>query len=208
MIRTFLALELPEALKGRLSALDAEFVQHASVLKWSAPNLIHITLRFLGGVPEGRMPLVMEAALEAAARVRPFTLALSGLGAFPAEGKPRVIWVGLASGEAYDALQDLFTGVEAGLAARDFPAETRAFSPHITLARTRDTISEAERRALGTRLAEVAGRTDIEGHVPVRALTVMRSDLSRTGPTYTAMARYSLGGVAEGSGSKPMGRAE
>lgn len=192
MIRTFLAIELPDALKERLFNLESEFARYASGLKWSAQDLIHITIRFIGGIPEARLPVVMGAAGEAAAASEPFTLSLSGLGAFPTTRKPRVIWVGLEPDAGLDALHRLFTDLEAALRVRGFSPEERPFSPHITLARTRDTLPEPDRRALGTRLAEVADRTAVEGSVPVRDLTVMRSDPGRTGPRYTPLARYPL----------------
>lgn len=192
MIRTFLAIELPLALKEQLSSLEPEFSRYAAGLKWSPRDLIHITIRFVGGVPETRLPLVMEAAGQAAGRAAPFSLPLSGLGAFPTMRKPRVIWVGLEPGWGLDTLHELFADIEAGLQARGFPPESRPFSPHITLARTRDTLAEWERRELGTLLAEVAGRTSITGTIPVREVTVMRSDLGRSGPRYTPLARYPL----------------
>jgi RNA 2',3'-cyclic 3'-phosphodiesterase len=192
MIRTFLAIELPHTLKDRLSSLEPEFPRYAAGLKWSPPDLLHITLRFIGDVPETRLPAVMGAAQEAAGRAAPFSLTLSHLGSFPTARKPRVIWIGLEAGEGLDALNELFADIEAGLLARGFPAETRPFSPHVTLARTRDTLPESERRELGTLLAEVADRTAVEGTISVQDLTVMRSDLGRTGPRYTPLERYPL----------------
>jgi 2'-5' RNA ligase len=208
MIRTFLAIELPGTLKDRLAALQTEFAQYTSLLKWPAPDLIHITVRFIGGVPESRMGAVMTAAQEAAGRCPPFRLDLAGLGAFPSIRQPRVVWVGLEHDAGYNILHGLFSNVEQALTAQGFPAENRPYSPHITLGRTRDTISAVERRELGTRLAEVAERAVIVAGISVRELTVMRSDLSRSGPTYTAMARYPLAGVAVAAGGDAAGRVE
>jgi 2'-5' RNA ligase len=197
MIRTFLAVELPHGLRAGLFSLESEFSRYASDLKWSAQDLIHTTIRFIGGVPEARLPLVMEAAKEAAAASEPFTLTLAGLGAFPSMHKPRVIWVGLQPDAGLEALHRLFEKLEAALIGRGFPAEERSFSPHITLARTRDSLSEPDRRALGTLLAEVAHRMTVEGTFQVRELTVMRSDLGPAGPRYTPLARYPLLRAAE-----------
>jgi 2'-5' RNA ligase len=208
MIRTFLALELPDALKSRLAGFEREFSHHASVLKWPAQDLLHITLRFLGGVPEDRMPAVMEAAEAVASQSAPFTLSLSGIGAFPGTRRPRVIWVGLHQDSGYDALLTLFADLEECLTARGFPPEERAFSPHITLARTRDTISEAERRELGARLTDVAVKATVNGITPVDRLTVMRSDLARSGPAYTPLARYPLLGASVEDDNRRVGRAE
>lgn len=196
VIRTFLAIELPDSVRTRLAGIERDFSHSMSTLKWSGPDLLHITLRFLGGVPQSRMASVMDVARTAAARTRPFHLTLSGLGAFPTVHKPRVIWVGLEKDAGYDVLQQLFARVEAGLVADGFPPEERAFAPHITLARTRDTIAESERRELGTALAEVAARVNVDGTVPAREVTVMQSELSPSGPRYTPLARYPLLGTA------------
>jgi 2'-5' RNA ligase len=197
VIRTFLAIELPDSVRTRLAGIEREFSRSMSGLKWSGPDLLHITLRFLGGVPQNRMVPVMDVARDAAAGTRPFQLTLSGLGAFPTVRKPRVIWVGLEKDAGYLVLQQLFAHIEAGLVADGFPPEERAYSPHITLARTRDTIAELERRELGTTLAEVASRVNLAGTVPVRKVTVMQSELSRSGPRYTPLARYPLVGVTD-----------
>ncbi len=196
-LRTFLAIELPDSVRTRLAGIEREFSRFGPVLKWSGPDLLHITLRFIGGVPQSRMPLVMEAARDASAPSHPFRLTLSGLGAFPTVRNPRVIWVGLKKDKGYDAVQALFSDVEAGLIVRGFAPEERAFAPHITLARTRDSIAEPERRELGTLLAGVDARTEMTGTFPVQELTVMRSELSRGGPRYTPLARYPLAGTAE-----------
>lgn len=192
VLRTFLAIELPDALRTRLAAIEGDFSRHLSVLKWSGPDLLHITLRFLGGVPEIRMPLIMDAARDAASQTPDFRLSLSGLGAFPTVRKPRVIWVGLVKDQGYEALQQLFSRAEAGLVASGFQSEERSFAPHITLARTRDSISEPERRELGTALAGVAEHMTVDGTIPVQELTVMRSELGRGSPRYTPLARYPL----------------
>lgn len=193
-IRTFLAIALPDSIKQDLARLQSSFVDQGSMLKWSDPRLLHITVRFLGAVPADRMQEVKDAAGEAAAGVPPFTLAVSGIGAFPNSRAPRVIWVGLVPGEELSRLERLFRLVEDALASRGFPSEQRAFSPHITLARTRDRISGEDRRVLGLVLQQVQATHDVSGQAPVGELLVMRSDLSRAGPRYTALASLALTG--------------
>lgn len=171
-----------------------------SVLKWSGSDLLHITLRFLGGVPERRMPLVMDAASGVASHTLPFSLSLSGLGAFPTVQKPRVIWVGLDRDAGYERLQTLYENLDSKLTERGFQPEERSFSPHITLARTRDTMSDLQRRGLGTALAEMVSRVQIAGDIPVRELTVMQSQIDRGGPRYTPLARCPLAHAANHKG--------
>ena len=184
-IRTFLAVELPAAHKRKLAALEPDFARHATSLKWVAPPRLHLTVKFLGGVPEPQLVAVGEAALRSTSRVRPFSLRLSGLGAFPSERAPRVLWVGLERDAGFAALERLFHHLEDELASLGFPREERQFSPHITLARVRDGASTGERRLLGETLLRVHVEREVRGEFPVRQLVVMRSDLSPAGPAYT-----------------------
>lgn len=191
-IRTFLAIDLPDSLKFEIGRLESEFVDHGSALKWSNPELLHITVRFLGGVAPDCMAAVKRAAQEATAQVSAFSLALTGLGAFPNDRTPRVIWIGLRHDSGYVDLQRLYGLAEDALASGGFPSEGRPFSPHITLARTRDGISPGDRQGLGMTLQCVRAARDVSGEFPVERLTVMRSDLSRAGPRYTPLAQYPL----------------
>lgn len=191
-VRTFLAVELPPSLKAELERLRSDFGDRGS-LKWSASSLLHITVRFLGNVHESRMPDVEAAARAAAARVEPFHLSLSRFGAFPNERAPRVIWVGLARDAGYEELHRLFERAEGELTARGFPPEERSFSPHITLARARDTAGQSDKREIGEDLRRAQSRRPPAGGWQVHALVVMRSDLGREGPRYTPLAACPLG---------------
>jgi 2'-5' RNA ligase len=192
-VRTFLAIPLPEAEKSKFGAVQRAFDAERNSLKWVAPELLHITVKFLGGVAATRLQLVEAAAAIAAGAVSPFALTIAGLGAFPNELSPRVLWAGLQDDAGLTALHRLFDQVEVALAAQGFGREERRFSPHITLARARDTATPMERRAVGDRLAVVRGRISVSGRFEVRELIVMRSDLSRNGPVYTPLAIAPLG---------------
>jgi RNA 2',3'-cyclic 3'-phosphodiesterase len=193
-VRTFLAIDLPSGERARLGRLQTDFAEFASFLKWSSPELLHITLRFLGNVPAARLSLVEDAARAAAAQTQPFSLHLSGLGAFPTGRSPRVIWVGLERDAGYATLEHLFIAAEDCLDASGFGRESRAFSPHITLARTRDAVPATERRHIAETLARVQAERDVHGSFDVTSLVVMQSDLRPTGPHYTPLATVPLRG--------------
>lgn len=192
-IRTFLAIDLPPDVKRTLASAQPAFALEGSLVKWVAPDLLHITVRFLGGVPTSRLESVHAAAADAVSAVRPFSLAFSGIGAFPNERMPRVIWIGLSPTPALDLLRDLFREVQARLADAGFPREEQRFSPHITIGRARDRISNRDRRLLGEALQRARQAQRIEGSFLVEALLVMRSQLISSGPRYTALARFPLG---------------
>jgi len=194
-IRTFLAIELPEAQKTRFAAMERDFAEHASILKWVTPSLLHITVRFLGGVPEPVLAAVEEAARRSGSAIEPFVLHFSGLGAFPTERVPRVLWVGLRDDPGMVSFRKLFAHLEHELVERGFEPEERAFSPHLTLARVRDGATTVERRLLGDTLDRMKAERQINGRFEVHGLAVMRSDLGRNGPAYTRMTLAPLGPV-------------
>jgi 2'-5' RNA ligase len=192
-VRTFLAIGIPEDQQLRLAEVQEALGRHAKQMKWVRPKLLHLTVRFLGNVDRNRLELVTRAAAQATADLAPFTLRLTDIGAFPSERSPRVIWVGLLEDSGLAALQRLFALTENALAASGFERESRAYAPHLTLGRVRDDVSQADRREVGESLRNVRSLAHASGVVPVTELLVMRSDLSRSGPTYTVISRTPLG---------------
>jgi 2'-5' RNA ligase len=112
--------------------------------RWVRVDDLHLTLRFLGATPDERQAEIASALATAAAGVAPFRVVLSGGGAFPNASAPRVLWIGIAEGT--DHLAGLVGRLNGGLAPLGWPAETRPFTPHLTLART-DGVAGADDRA-------------------------------------------------------------
>jgi len=112
--------------------------------RWVRVDDLHLTLRFLGATPDERQAEIAAALATAAAETAPFRVVLSGGGAFPSAYAPRVLWIGIAEGS--DDLTGLVRHLNRELAPLGFPAETRPFTPHLTLART-DGVAGADERA-------------------------------------------------------------
>ncbi|HYZ32854.1 MAG TPA: RNA 2',3'-cyclic phosphodiesterase [Crenalkalicoccus sp.] len=127
MMRLFVALALPAALKAQL-ALLAGGIPGA---RWVPPENYHLTLRFIGEV-EGWQAQEVDDAL-AAIRARPFELSLRGLGTFEKAGRIQALWVGVERTEGLSFLQ---SKVETALQRIGLEPERRRFAPHVTLART------------------------------------------------------------------------
>jgi 2'-5' RNA ligase len=209
-MRVFVAIELPEALRLNLSRLQTLFGSPAEAAKWVAPDLLHITLRFLGEISEEQLRLVEAAAQAAATATGPFELEAGLPGAFPNERNPRVLWVGLGGEPGLESLRKLHDVLEADLTERGVKGEDKRFSPHITVARVRERAGSEARRALGQALVNVRSRPTGPPHTfPVEQLTVMRSVLGPDGPRYTPLSRIPLSGsrrsIVEGSSESRSG---
>src|SRR5688572_6795197 len=129
-MRCFVAIELDPALRGYLAGLSSALAGEASgagvKIRWVAPPLLHLTLRFLGEVSEEQLPAI-QGAMTAAARAPSFTVAPSGLGFLPSATRPRVVYMGLSA----SALSSVVEALEQGLIAAGLPAADRPFLPHI-----------------------------------------------------------------------------
>lgn len=130
MIRLFIAVDLPEPVKNELGRICFGLPG----ARWVDQEQIHLTLRFIGEV-DGGLFREIRAGLDNVV-TSPFPLLLKGLGCFPPRKEPHVLWVGV---EKSEPLFQLRKKVDALLADLEIPPEKRKFSPHITLARLKET---------------------------------------------------------------------
>jgi 2'-5' RNA ligase len=187
-VRCFIAIELPEEVKAGLTRLQAKLKASQLRVKWVDPYGIHLTLKFLGNVDADRLSQITGAIKEAAQGVSPFHLEIKGLGIFPNLRRVQVAWVGI-SGEV-DKLLQLQKRLESNLAGLGFAPEPRAFTPHLTLARVRDQASPDERQRLGQLISDTKFEADYS--FPVRAISLMRSQLTREGAIYSQISSVEL----------------
>ena len=186
MIRAFLAIELPEALRVGLAQVQEELKRSRADVRWVAPGNIHLTLKFFGNVPDDEIDTLAQAAREAAAETAPLQLQATGAGAFPSPNAPRVVWLGL--GGDLVPLTQLFYRLEKAFAALGYPPEGRAFNPHLTLGRVK---SPANREQLARLLAKLppVDWPPFE----VKELILFQSVLSPQGSKYTPLQVIPLG---------------
>ncbi len=191
VIRAFVAIELPEDVKGALEAIMRQLRDRLTNpdIKWVAPQSLHLTLKFLGQVPTARIEDVQGRLANMCAMASPMQFEVKALGAFPSTGSPRVIWVGLGGDIA--RLTSLAGHIDATLSELGFQRETRPFTPHLTIARIRQGITGRTRAAIRTALSE----TEVTEGIRFQAttLTLMRSQLLPGGAVYSRLALVSFG---------------
>jgi len=187
-IRSFIAVELPEEIKTRLEQLEAQLKSETQTrVKWVDPNSIHLTLKFLGNIDAGRTGEITRVMEEAVKGIPPFRLSVKDLGVFPNVRRVQVAWVGL-SGEI-DRLRQLQQRLESSLEQLGFAAESRAFTPHLTIARIRNQASQDERQRFGQL---ITGTSFDAGEISVDAISLMRSQLTRQGAIYSRLGSADL----------------
>lgn len=193
MPRCFFAVELPPALQETIAAIQqrmrdrlAQELPGGLRLQWVRPEAIHLTVKFLGDIPEAHVELLKPAVVAALESVSPFVLEVVGSGTFPDARSPRVLWLGLQEKEktANPSLPRLAAAAEAAAETLGHPREGRSFAPHLTLARIKEGSREVGRALARSNLLASAERY---GEVTVGHLALMRSDLRPSGAIYTRL---------------------
>jgi len=187
-IRAFIAIELPEELKSKLSTFITKLRAEATAsIKWVNPSGIHLTLKFLGNISSDAVPTIIAATQKAAQGTPPFRLHTEQTGVFPNLQRAQVAWVGL--GGDTEILARLQHCLESNLEALGFAPEGRRFTPHLTLARFGRQLPPPVRRNLGELICQASFVPTV---ITVTALSLMQSQLNRTGAIYTRLASVRL----------------
>jgi 2'-5' RNA ligase len=176
--RLFIALTLPEAVREMLATL----AQPLRGVNWTRPEQLHLTLRFLGDVPQEKIePMIARLAT---VHVAPFVLPIEGVGTFPPNRPPRILWIGVGSG--HPRLFQLRQRVDDALLASGLDLDVRTFHPHVTLARCTENAAAAVRNWLH------AHREVTAPPVRVEAFDLYSSELRPSGAVHTLKQRFAL----------------
>ncbi len=184
-MRTFVAIDIPAAIRERIRELIEALKPAATNIRWSRPEGLHITLKFLGEVPPAQVEQVKLALFEVHLG-DPLPIAIQGAGYFPSERSPRVIWLGIS---AVSELADLAGRVETNLELLGFAKENRPFSAHLTLGRigtpgkifaVQELLRKREPLAFGSFTA--------------KEFFLYESKLSSKGSVHTKIARFDIAG--------------
>jgi len=184
-MRLFVALDIPEDVRSLLAALAAKLRPACRNARWVRIEGLHVTLKFIGETSAEKTEMIKTALASIPSRA-PIPMQFHGLGFFPHERRPRVLWAGIEAGTDLAALA---AAVETSLGVLGIPREDRAFSPHLTLARF-DTP-----RGLDALHAAVEKVGAIEfGATTAKEFHLYQSILKPGGAEYTRLATYSFAG--------------
>src|SRR5262245_43890348 len=188
-LRTFIAVEMSPSVIGRAGDLIDKLRVAPAEITWVRPQQMHLTLKFLGDVPDTDTPDICRVVSDVAEAFEPFEITLRGVGAFPNNREPRTLWVGIEDGA--DELKRLQAEIEQALKTKlGYAKEQRGFHPHLTIGRVK--------RELPGGRGELAQLLEKHGHVDadlaiIDEVVTFASFLGRHGPTHDALGRAELG---------------
>ena len=192
-LRLFVAIAIPERVRNEMIAVQRELKPLAlGDVRWTNAEQLHLTLIFLGNVPASSVEAVKEFLAEACAATAPFHLRAEGIGFFPNERQPRVVWVGF-EGDG-NVLADLQTRVERRLAPFVEKPGAEKFLAHATLGRFQKYRRHKTEKLL-PRARALA--THVFGEWRVENAGLFRSELSPDGARHSVVAVFPFGAKLE-----------
>ncbi|RLD07516.1 MAG: RNA 2',3'-cyclic phosphodiesterase [Chloroflexota bacterium] len=197
VIRTFIAVDLPPSVLDALGQISSQLQEKmpATPVRWVDFTKMHLTLKFLGDISAENIAMVEKILQSEASKRQVMEIGIGGIGAFPKERHPRVIWIGV---EAPADLFDLRRGIEDGVARLGYNYDKYDFTPHLTLGRISRKASARDVRTVGNVLHDF--QVGFIGVARIEAVHLYRSDLKPEGAEYT---RLFSGKLTEQDGAGP-----
>jgi RNA 2',3'-cyclic 3'-phosphodiesterase len=180
-MRLFVALSLSAAARETFSVLLAELHRADPKTRWIHPANLHVTLKFIGNVAEEKLPCI-EHILTGVPVQRQFAIEFRGLGFFPNERHPAVIWAGIV---APPELAALATRIDEAVSTCGIARETRPFAPHLTLARFKE-----PRLAEALRAQSAQSKDRFFAKQSVGEFQLLESRLKSGGAEYTTLRAF------------------
>jgi len=176
-MRTFIAIELSKEIREALAQAQSHLKYSGADVKWVDKDNIHLTLKFLGEVTEGKLQQVISTLEIIGKENSVFEISIKDIGVFPNSDYPRVIWVGLDKGAVES--KKLAKMIDDALSKIGFEKESRPFAPHLTIGRVRSAKNkEALKEKIGTcQLPIVKSQL-------ISSVVLFQSKLSPKDPTY------------------------
>jgi len=186
-MRLFIAANFGTETRDKIAGIQSVLKRDLQGLdiKWTQIENLHLTLKFLGEVDEGKKETVSQKIRQSTAGVKIIEIDFDKLGVFPKPSLPRVLWLGARKGA--EQLEVLAQKIENSLAEIGFEKEERPFSAHLTLGRFRSPgksgkkISDALEKTLPKKILDV-----------INVVYLMKSNLTPKGPVYEVAEEFRL----------------
>jgi RNA 2',3'-cyclic 3'-phosphodiesterase len=188
-IRIFIALAVEPGLRAGIGEIQRRLEDSLprGLVRWVAPEQMHLTLKFLGDVPSARIEELSAGIRRACRPAAPFQVRLEGLGSFPKARNPRVVWLGVQGKlEPFLRLQQ---GIETETSGLGNHGKRREFHPHLTIGRVKAQAVE------GRKVGEVIERGTVQaGAWSIREVELVRSQLTPQGARYSILETVRFSG--------------
>jgi 2'-5' RNA ligase len=186
-MRLFIAVNFPEHIKDSLEIVQRDLKKIPADVKWIPSENLHITLKFLGEVSEGKIDLINAVMAESIKGTASFDVSVKGLCVLPGPERPRVICAGSKAAAGEEKVKAIFSKIEEELILLDFPAEGREFFSHITIGRVRS------KKNISLLREQIAANEKKEfGSFKLRNIDLMQSILLPEGPQYKCLSSVSI----------------
>ncbi len=191
-MRTFIAVDFQAEILDKIEQIVTYLKTQTPVdaLKWVTKENLHLTLKFIGEISTDKISHVKALMAEALHSSTVFTLEVKGLGLYPNAKKPRVIWLGI---EHDLVLVDIHKRLDHALAQAQIKPDTRAFSPHLTIARVRRNAHPDQVRIIGETISQF--KISSLGISQIEHIRLYQSELNPQGPTYSPLMTIFLNQV-------------
>jgi len=186
-MRCFVALSLNKKDKARIFRATKMLQELDMPVEWIDPKNYHITLKFLGDVPDDMIESVEQAIGRVALMTPSLEISVQSFGAFPTIRSPKLIWIGV---DPTPALRCLKQDLEWSLNKCGFKRETKTFQPHLALGRARGHDGAGSFRGLDEKATNIDYRSDIKIH----KIDLIRSHMSDIGAQYDIYSSAKFGG--------------
>ena len=184
LLRAFIALEIPAGIQSAIAHSTAALKNALpkTLVRWVAPQNVHLTLKFLGDASLTTLEQLAERLKGETASHGMFSISVGGLGAFPTPRRARVIWIGIQAPAAFENLQ---RSIEFAAARLGYEPETRPFSPHLTIGRVRQPVRASDQQQVRAALEQTP--VGALGAAEISAVHLFKSDLQPTSSIYTRL---------------------
>ncbi len=187
-MRSFIAIELSPLVSSKIDTHVRQLANKVTQgVRWVPARNIHLTVKFLGDIPEEKCKHLANQIERPLAKTPSFSFAVRGWGVYPNKNRPRVIWIGV---EAPDTLKNVYSIVETAASEIGIPREERPFSPHLTVGRVLQHASHEDMKHISALLTQFS--VGLLGHVEVTHISFFSSVLKPTGAEYTCLYNLKL----------------